>query len=391
MDNFIYDNHTRLIFGKDGVKKHLKDEIGDRKNILLHYGKSSIKKNGLYDEIKDIFSTMAVNVIELSGVEPNPKLSLVYEGIKICKENDIDLILAVGGGSVIDSAKAIATGALYDGDVWDFFEGKRVPNKCIPIGTILTLPATGSEASTGTVVTKEEGKLKRSFGGDFLRPEFSILDAKYTLTLSDYQTFAGITDMISHILERYFTNTENTDLTDRLCEGNLKAIIENAYKLKEDPQNLPAREEIMLSGTTAHCGILGIGREEDWASHNIGHEMTALYGTTHGRSLSIIFPAWMRYLYKEHIEDFIQFGERVFDLKFDENQSDEEKALQSIEAYESFLRDIDMPITFKDEGLDGNDIELMAEKATMDGPLGNYKKLYKEDVIEIYKIANREA
>lgn len=388
MDNFIYDNHTRLIFGENSLEK-LGGEIKDRKNILLHYGKGSIKKNGLYDEIMEIFKSLDLNVIELSGVEANPKLSLVYEGIEICKENHIDLIIAAGGGSVIDSAKAIAAGALYDGDVWDFFEGKEVSEKSIPIGTILTLPATGSEASSGTVVTKEEGKLKRSFGGNHLRPEFSILDPKYTLSLSDYQTFAGITDMISHVLERYFTNTENTDLTDRLCEGTIKSIIKNAYILKKAPQNMGAREEIMLSGTIAHCGILGIGRQEDWASHNIGHEMSALYGTTHGRSLSIIFPAWMRYVYKEKLDSFIQFGQRVFDLKYEEGESDDRKALRAIEEYEKFLQDIGMPIRFEDENLNDKDIELMAKKATLEGPLGNFKKLDREDVYEIYKIGNR--
>lgn len=386
MNNFALHIHTKIIFGKDTISKLGEQIKGKYSKVLLHYGGGSIKKSGLYDDVIRILKENDCEIFELSGVEPNPKLGLVKEGIKIAKESNIDLILAVGGGSAIDSAKAIGIGALYDGDVWDFYMGKLQPEVTIPVGVVLTLPATGSEASRGTVITNEEGLYKRSTGGDFMRPIFAIMDPTYTLTLPTKQTFAGIMDIISHIFERYFTQTTNVDLTDRLSEGTIKTVIENAYILKKDPNNYNARAEIMFAGTIAHNGLLGVGRDEDWSSHNIGHELSALYGATHGETLSIIFPAWMKYVYKENVDRFVQFATRVFDVA-ESGQDKEQIALEGIKRLEGFITDMGLPKSFTEANLPTDEIELMATKATERGPQGNFKKLYKEDVINIYNLA----
>ena len=386
MKNFDFQCKTRLIFGENSVKE-LKNMIsGNYKNILLHYGGGSIKKYGLYNQVIQILGKENVNVFELSGVEPNPKLSLVKEGIKISRENNIDLILAVGGGSVIDSAKAIGIGAKYEEDVWDFFTGKAEPKESLPVGVILTIPATGSETSTGSVITNEDGLYKRSLRSNEMRPVFAIMDPKLTLTLPDKQTFAGIMDMLSHIFERYFTNTPNVDFIDHMSEGAMKSIIKNAYALKKDPQNYNARSEIMLAGTIAHNGVLGIGREEDWASHKIGHEIGALYGETHGVTLAIVFPAWMKYVYKVDIDRFIRFATKVFDVSA-EGKNKNEIVLEGIGKFEDFLHRIGLPTSFIEGNLPTDKFELMADKATEEGPIGSFKKLFKEDVVNIYKLA----
>ncbi len=385
MKNFDFQMQTRVIFGKDTVdslEKVLKDKY---KNILIHYGGGSIKKYGLYDQIIDILKKMDINYYQLGGVEPNPKLSLVREGIKICKDNDIDLILAVGGGSAIDSAKAIGIGAKYQGDVWDFFTGKANPKESLDVGVVLTFPATGSEMSTGTVITKEEGLYKRGAGGEVVRPVFAIMDPQLTLTLPDKQTFAGVMDILSHIFERYFTKTEHVDFIDCISEGAMKSIIKNAYILKKDPQDYHARAEIMLAGSMAHNGLLGLGRQDDWASHDISHEISAIYGETHGVTLAIIFPAWMKYVYREDPKRFAQFGREVFAIEEDKDEG--KMALRAIEEFESFLKDMDLPTRLSQIGVDEKDFQLMAKKATENGNLGSFKSLDREDVLEIYKLA----
>lgn len=328
---------------------------------------------------------MDINYYQLGGVEPNPKLSLVREGIKICKDNDIDLILAVGGGSAIDSAKAIGIGAKYQGDVWDFFTGKANPKESLDVGVVLTFPATGSEMSTGTVITKEEGLYKRGAGGEVVRPVFAIMDPQLTLTLPDKQTFAGVMDILSHIFERYFTKTEHVDFIDCISEGAMKSIIKNAYILKKDPQDYHARAEIMLAGSMAHNGLLGLGRQDDWASHDISHEISAIYGETHGVTLAIIFPAWMKYVYREDPKRFAQFGREVFAIEEDKDEG--KMALRAIEEFESFLKDMDLPTRLSQIGVDEKDFQLMAKKATENGNLGSFKSLDREDVLEIYKLA----
>lgn len=386
MEKFTFQCQTKLIFGEDSVDK-IKDEIQGRyKRVLLHYGGGSIKRTGLYEKVLEELKDSSVEVLELSGVEPNPKLSLVREGVNIVKENNIDLILAVGGGSVIDSAKAIGIGALYKEDVWDFYTGKAKVEKSLPVGVILTIPATGSEASMGSVITNEEGLYKRAVNSDIMRPTFAIMDPKLSLTLPEIQTFAGIMDILSHIFERYFTNTPNVDLIDGLSESTMKNIIKNAYALKENPEDHNARAEIMLAGTLAHNGLLGLGRKDDWASHDISHEMSALYGTTHGVALGIIFPAWMKYVYRENLDRFVRFANKVFHIDMEE-KTKEDIALQGIKSFESFLRDMGLPRTFTEAGLPTDEFELMAEKATENGPFGNLKKIYKEDIVKIYNLA----
>lgn len=387
MKNFKFYSPTKIIFGQGSVNQLGRQIAGKYKSILLHYGGGSIKKSGLYTEVMNILKEYDCEIYELSGVEPNPKLSLVRQGVKLAKEKDIDLVLAVGGGSVIDSAKAIGIGAMYDGDVWDFYTGNAKVRNSIHVGVILTFPATGSEASMGSVITNENGLRKLAVNHDIIRPQFAILDPEYTLTLPSKQTFAGIMDILSHVFERYFTNVKNVDLTDHLCEGTMKSVIKNAYILKKDPKNIAARSEIMLAGTIAHNGVLGIGREGDWASHGIGHEMSALYGTTHGRTLSIIFPAWMKYVYKDNLDRFAQFATNVFGVSL-VDKTLEEVALEGINSLITFIKDMGLPVSFKDEDLPVDKFDFMAERATEGGrSLGSLKVLDKEDVVDIYNLA----
>ncbi len=386
MNSFEYYNPTKLVFGKDSVDQLPEVLSESHKKIFLHYGGGSIKKTGLYDKVIKLLNEKGIEIIELSGVEPNPKLTLVRKGIEICKEENISFILAVGGGSVIDSAKAIAAGALREGDIWECFTGEGTFREALPIGVILTLPATGSETSSSSIVTNEEGMLKRGIEADCLRPEFAILNPELTLTLPEHQTFAGVVDIISHVLERYFTHTTNVDLTDELSEATLRSVIKNGYKLKENPNDYDARAEIMLGGTIAHGGILGLGREEDWGSHRIGHEITALYGTTHGVTLAIILPAWMKYVYKKNLNRFARFAVKVFGVSKD-NKTLEEIALEGIGSFENFIKDINMPVSLTEYNIPTDEFELMAEKCTKNGPVGSFKPLYKEDVISILKLA----
>ncbi|MBC7087885.1 MAG: iron-containing alcohol dehydrogenase [Tissierellales bacterium] len=386
MNNFSIYLPTKIKFGKGTINKLSKLVKGNYKKVLIHYGGGSIKRSGLYDEVINELKKADVEIYELGGVKPNPRLSLVREGIELAKKEGIDLILAVGGGSAIDSAKAIALGAVTDEDVWDFYLGKIRPERALPVGVVLTYPATGSEASMGSVITNEEEGLKLSVNDDLIRPTFAIMDPTYTLTLPRDLTFAGISDILSHVLERYFTNTPNVDLTDHLCEATMKSVIKNARILNENLDDYNARAEIMLAGTIAHNGILGVGREEDWSSHNIGHQLSALYGTTHGVTLSIIFPAWMKYVYKDNLDRFNKFAVNVFDIS-DAGMSKDIVALEGIKAYEDFLKEVGLPTSFKEANLPSDRIEEMAHKAVIKGKLGGLKKLDVEDIIKIYELA----
>ncbi|PAB60686.1 iron-containing alcohol dehydrogenase [Anaeromicrobium sediminis] len=386
MLNFDFQNKTKIIFGKDTENRVGQELKIYGKKVLLHFGGGSIKKYGLYDKVLHSLQEAGIVVVELGGVEPNPKLSLVNKGIEICKSENIDSILAVGGGSVIDSAKAIGVGAKYDGDVWDFCLGKAEVKDTLPVGVILTIPAAGSESSSGSVITKEEGLYKKAFGSPLIRPKFAILNPEITFTLPKYQTAAGIVDMMAHIMERYFTNEQNVDLTDRLCEGTLKAIIDNASTVLETPDDYDARAEIMWASTIAHNDLLSTGRMGDWASHNIEHELSGIYDMTHGAGLAIIFPAWMKYVYKHDLSRFIQFATRVWDvpMSFDDPQW---TALEGINRMESFFKSLGMPTTLKDAGITEDRYEEMAKKATEFGPQGNFIKLEKDDIVNIYKLA----
>ena len=386
MENFVFQNTTKIIFGK-GTENNVGNEVKKLgKNILLHYGGGSIKETGLYNKVVNSLKEAGLNFIELGGVQPNPRLSLVYEGIELCRENDIDFILAVGGGSVIDSAKAIAAGVPYQGDVWDFYTHRAVVEEALPIGVVLTIAAAGSESSPGSVITKEEGNLKRDCLSDLLRPKFAILNPELTYTLPAYQTACGAADIMAHVLERYFTHTEDVDFTDRMLEAALKTVIKHTPIALDDPENYGARAQIMWAGTVAHGDLLGTGRVQDWASHNIEHELSGIYDVAHGAGLAVVFPAWMKYVYKENLARFAQYAVRVWDVEADFFDL-EGLALEGIRRTEEFFSSIGLPVTLEELGIPDDKLELMAEMCTERGPLGNFKKLYKEDVMNIFKLA----
>lgn len=386
MINFTFQNTTKIIFGK-ATESLVGEEISKiGKRVLLHYGGGSIKKSGLYDTVIQSLEKADIEVVELSGVKPNPRLSLVVEGVEICKGQEIDAILAVGGGSVIDSAKAIAMGALYDGDVWDFHTGKASLEKAMPVATILTIPAAGSETSGASVITNEDGWYKRGTGSDLLRPVFSILNPELTYTLPDYQTACGIVDMYAHILERYFTKTKNVEVTDRMSEGVMKAIIDNAPKVLQESQDYDARAEIMWAGTIAHNDSLSTGKVGDWASHGIEHEISGIYDIAHGAGLAIVFPAWMKYVYKEDVPRFAQYANRVWNVDINPFNM-EEAALEGISRTKEFFKTLGMPVSLEDADIPADRIDEMAKKATEDGYLGQFVALYEKDVAAILTIA----
>jgi len=384
MQNFIFQNTTKIIFGKG-----TEEEVGEYtakhgSKVLLHYGGGSIKKYGTYNKVVESLEKAGVDYVELGGVEPNPKLSLVEEGIELAHEENVDFILAVGGGSVIDSAKAISVGYFYDGDVWDFFTRKAEITEALPIGVVLTIPAAGSESSNGAVVTKMDGMYKRDIGSELIRPQFAIMNPEITFTLPNYQTACGASDIMAHIMERYFTNTENVELTDRLSESALKTIIKNVPKVLENNEDYAARAEVMWTGTIAHNNLLGTGREEDWSSHGIEHELSGIYDVAHGAGLAVVFPAWMNYVYQHDLERFAQFAVRVWDVDPDFKDL-EWTARQGIKKTKEFFKSIGMPLTLAELDIPADRLEEMAQKATENGPIGNFVKLDTEDVLNIYK------
>ncbi len=378
MENFTYQCGTKIIFGR-GTEKFAGEEtkkIGGK--VLLHYGTGSAIRSGLYDKVTDSLKKAGVSFIELAGVVPNPRLALVNEGIRICRENGIGAILAIGGGSVIDSAKAIAAGVCYNGDVWDIFEKHAPIEKALPLGVVLTIPASGSESSPDMVITNGR---KLAAGSNLLRPAFAIMNPELTFTLPPYQTSCGVADMMAHIIERYFTTTRHVDLTDKLCEATLRSIIRNARLVMKKPDDYDSRAELMLAATVAHNGSLGLGREEDWASHRIEHELSAIYDIAHGAGLAVIIPAWMKYVYKHDGKRFEQFAKEVWGIER------EEAALAGIEATKNFFGEIGLPTTLKELKIDGTKLEEMAEQCTKKGPLGSFVKLNAADVLKIYEMA----
>lgn len=391
MNNFDYENRSRIIFGRDEHKLIGKRIKPYADKVLFHYGGESIKKSGLYDEVKKSLAEAGVDFVELGGAKPNPRLTLVHEGIKLCRENNIKFILAVGGGSVIDSAKAMAMGVPYNGDVWDIYMKKHLPVNVLDVATILTLPATGSESSDSSVITNEELELKIGFSSDKIRPLFSIMNPELYYTLPENQVANGVCDMMSHIMERYFTNTTHTDVTDGLCESTLKAIMKNAKVLKKDKTNYDAWAEVSFAGSIAHNGLLGVGRRQDWACHRMEHELSALYDVAHGAGLSVMTPSWMRYVYKSNVNMFVQFAVNVMGVEASFREP-EAIALEGIDRLEEFFVFMDLPITLKELGIDQTNFERMAKKATWfdegkEQPLGGLQKLFWADVVEIYKMA----
>ena len=391
MNDFVYDNRTRIIFGKDKQKMigQLIKPYADK--VLLHYGGGSIKKTGLYDQVMESLAEAGILVEELSGVVPNPRLSLVQEGIRICREQNISFILAVGGGSVIDSAKAIALGVPYEGNVWDYFMTGKQPDRVLDTATILTLPATGSESSDSVVITKEEGLIKKGFSSDKNRPLFSIMNPELYFSLPGNQIANGVCDMMSHILERYFTTTIRSDVTDGLCESTLKAIMKNARVIVKDSCSYDAWSEVAFAGTIAHNGMLGLGRTQDWACHKMEHELSAIYDVAHGAGLAVMTPAWMKYVYKENMNMFMQFAINVMGVEGSYRDPDA-LVREGIFRLEQFFSSIGLPVTLGELGIDDTNFEKMAKKATWfkDGketPVGGIKMLYWKDIVAIYRLA----
>lgn len=386
MDNFTFYNPTKLIFGK-GQLEELKNEVPQYgKKVLMVYGGGSIKRNGLYDSVMDTLKEIGAEVFELSGVEPNPRLSTVHKGVQICKEEGIEFLLAVGGGSVIDCTKAIAAGAKYEGDAWDLVTKKAFATEALPFGTVLTLAATGSEMNAGSVITNWETNEKYGWGSPVTFPKFSILDPVNTFTVPKDQTIYGIVDMMSHVFEHYFHLTENTEFQDRMCESLLLTVMETAPKLLADLENYEYRATILYSGTMALNGILNMGYRGDWATHNIEHAVSAVYDIPHGGGLAILFPNWMKHNLKVKPERFKKLAVRVFGVN-PEGKTDEEAGLEGIEKLREFWNSIGAPSRLADYDIDDSKLEEMADKAMVNGEFGNFAKLNKDDVVEIYRMS----
>lgn len=389
MDNFTYYSPTYFVFGKDQENKTGKyvRRFGGSK-VLIHYGGGSVVRSGLLDRVKDSLKEEGIEHIELGGVKPNPRSGLVYEGIDLCRKEKVDFILAVGGGSAIDSAKAIAAGVVYDGDFWDFYQGKAI-TEALPMGTILTISAAGSEGSPDTVITNENGMYKRGASGEALRPAFSILNPALTQTLPPYQIACGITDIMAHLFERYFTTTREVEVTDRMIEGLLLTMIHEAPRVILDPGNYQAQANIMWAGMMAHNNSCGVGRAQDWASHDIEHELSALYDCAHGAGLAVVFPAWMTYNMKHDVSRFAQLAVRVWGCQMD-FACPENTAKAGIAALKQFFRSIGMPTNFSELGAREEDIEKMAHIAcygdVRNGTIGGFVKLSEKDVANIYRL-----
>ena len=392
MENFAYYTPTKVVFGKDEEKNvgKLAKEFGAKK-VLIHYGGGSAVRSGLIDKIKTSLTEENISFVELGGVKPNPRLSLIYEGIKLSKENSVDFILAIGGGSVIDSAKGIGYGIANPDieDVWDLYIGKKKTQKCAPIGVVLTIAAAGSEMSGGSVVTKEDEQLKRSYGCDNARPKFAVMNPELTYTLPKYQIACGVVDIMMHTMERYFSPVGNLELTDKIAEGLLRTMIKYGKLSLENPHNYEARAEIMWASSLAHNGLTGCGGIGDWSTHQLEHDLGGVYDIAHGAGLSAVWGSWARYVYKENPKRFVQFAENVFGIE--KIGTDEEVAIKGIEAMENFYKDIEMPISISETGINLSDenVEMLAEKCSNNGTryIGSFKKLFKEDMAKIYSMA----
>ncbi|UCZ52509.1 iron-containing alcohol dehydrogenase [Bacillus shivajii] len=385
MDNFIYQNPTRLIFGQGQVKEQLVEQLKPYgKKVLLVYGGGSIKRNGLYEEVIQLLNDGGFQVSELPGVEPNPRLSTVHKGVDICKTEEIDVLLAVGGGSVIDCTKAIAAGATFDGDAWDLVTKKAIPKEALPFGTILTLAATGSEMNAGSVITNWETHEKYGWGSPHVFPKFSILDPKNTVTVPKDHTAYGVVDMMSHVFEQYFHQQTNTPLQEHMCEAVLKTVIEAGPKLMENLEDIELRETILYSGTIALNGTLQMGTRGDWASHNIEHAVSAVYDIPHAGGLAILFPQWMRHHKELGERKLVNLATRVWGVE-PEGKSNQEVAEEGIQRLEQFWSSLGAPSRLADYDIDDSQLDTMADKAMANGEFGNFNKLKKEDVLSILK------
>lgn len=389
MNNFVFYSPTEFVFGKATEMQvgALARKHGARK-VMIVYGGGSVVRSGLLDRVKQSLQEAGIEYCLMSGVQPNPVDTKVYEGIEFCRREQADMLLPVGGGSVIDTAKAIAAGVLYEGDFWDFYIGKAKVTKALKVAVVLTIPAAGSEGSGNTVITKLDGLQKLSLRvPEVLRPVFSIMNPELTYTLPPFQTACGVADMMAHIMERYFTNTQEVEIGDRLCEGTLMAIINEAPKVMRNPEDYGARANLMWAGMIAHNGTCGVGCEEDWASHFLEHEISAIYDVTHGAGLSVIFPAWMTWMVEHNVGKIAQYAVRVWGVP--ESEDKKAVALEGIGKLKAFFSSLGLPVTFKELGIENPDIDRLADSLHRNkGELvGNYVKLTKQDSKEIYHLA----
>ena len=388
MENFDFYSPTYFAFG-DGKENECGDYIKEFQgnHVLIHYGGKSAIKSGLLERVKESLTKSHITYEELGGVVPNPRSDLVREGISLCREKKVDFILAVGGGSVIDSAKAIALGTIYQGDFWDFYIGKVVPKKALPVATILTIAAAGSEGSGSSVITNVEGMVKRGTTSNIIRPKFSILNPALTTTLPLYQTACGATDIMAHVFERYFTNTKDVEVTDRLGEAMLLTIIHEIPKVMKSPTDYQARANVMWAGMVAHNDLVGVGRKHDWNSHKIEHELSAYYDCAHGAGLAVIMPAWMQYVMHHDILRFAQVATRVWGCTMDQLHP-ENTAQEGIDSFKKFLSSIGMPVTLKELGAKEEDIPMLIKNMGLgEGKLDGFLPLDTKAIEEIYNLA----
>lgn len=387
MKNFTYYQPTRIVFGAGESEKIGTYLSSISRRVLLVYGEGSVIRSGLLERVKSSLDKEGVEYVEMGGVKPNPRLSLVEKGIALVRQHGLDAVLAVGGGSVIDTAKSIGIGVKYEGDVWDFYSKGLVPQETIPVAVVLTIAAAGSECSNSNVITNDYLHLpeKRGINYDVTRPVLAVMDPTLTYTLPAYQTAAGGYDIMAHVMERYFTREEGVDFTDRMCEATLKTVIRALPIALSTPDDYDSRSQLMWASTIAHNDLLSTGRVGDWASHRMAHQPSALYDLTHGAALSIIFPAWMRYVYKSDVKRFAQFAVRVWDVESDFGDM-EKTALKGIERMEDFIRKIGLPLTFTDAGIPYSRFEEMALRATGGDSfkLGTFYPLTSRDILDIY-------
>jgi alcohol dehydrogenase YqhD (iron-dependent ADH family) len=392
MRDFIYYAPTEVVFGKESEEQvaGLVKKYGGHK-VLVHYGGRSAKKSGLLDKICALLEQGGVDYILLGGVVPNPRLSLVQEGIALCRKEKVDFLLAVGGGSVIDSCKAIACGVPFDGNVWDIYMGKAEPASYLPVACVLTIPAAGSEMSDSSVITNEDGDVKVGYSNAMSRPKFAIMNPVRTFTLPPYQTAAGVTDMMMHTMERYFSPEDDMDLTDAIAEALLRSMKENVFKVLADPEDYRARAQIMWGGSIAHNDLTGCGMSGDWATHQLEHELSGMFDVTHGAGLAAIWPSWARYVYKDNVSRFVRFAVNVMDVPNDFTDP-EGTVLRGIEAMERFYHAIGMPINIHEligRDITDDEIREMVRKCSRGGTLlqGGFKVLHPEDMEAIYRMA----
>ena len=387
MIDFTFQNPAKIIFGKTALS-HLQDEAARfGKRVLLVYGGQSVKRSGLYAAVTDILSKGGFTVFELSGIVPNPVLSRVYEGIALCRRESVELVLAMGGGSVIDTAKAICNGAKYSGDVWDFFSFVKVPTEALPLGVLLTHAAAGSEMSYSAVITNENGMIKRGYNALTNVPSFSLLNPEWTFSLPPYQTACGAADIMAHMMERYFTNVQHVELTDRMITAGIKTVLHQTPIALAKPDDYDARAELMWAGALAHNTLLDTGRTGDWATHKLGHTLSAVYDLAHGASLTVLFPAWMRYAAQRNPGKIAQFARDVFDV--DPAGGETETALEGARRLEAAYRTFGVPVSLREAGIVNADLRELARKTLPDADsvIGGYLPLHQEDALEIFKLA----